>query len=1130
MLLTSYVRDLEYAFSRAIRGVCQIVYKLCNSPNFKLISLAFLVLSFDCLRVNLSSANTPEGPFLDYLMGALFVWIRSLNLITVLELFGIIVLVYLVAVFVRYAKIASTSVAIDEFRDCRKKTPPQNSKDPAPVVVEDLNDRLVAELDRICTLYRNVAKSMYVTANLPGTQPRPPHIDVEKPRIIQAASQGSNPLALGPVSIPQDLIRDIGSSFVRGVRIVGLLSEENGRLQLIVHRVGSEEQLSWTVTEPETTVNSAQSTESALGEMIRELACKMFTSMEVKGAFEWKAVRAFNQGLEEYLRSKGKPQDRIVALRRAEEKFIEALSEDKNYYKAYYNLGVIYYELGKRQAAEKAFISSIQSSPEDPLSFYALALNYFQEAYVLLSREGGGKENDHRREQLQQVYLNLCRVIELCDACLKLKPFYPEAYELKGFAYRLKDYTSEECPEIDMGCSPNIALSEMGGGDDLDNAIQCRRTAVKQSWRSLCWGFVWDFIQLWLMKRGTLPRSLLEQKDQAYKYLNNLAYTLQLKSLKQKSRLKTVEPGVANPVDVWSDRPSSWLLSRIQIKMYQQALALKPSKTNPHLGIGVVHLSAGRPDLAVRSFEDAISLTYHLPSAWMYLALAHSRSIGKCLQRPGAEDRVGVPGTKGSALDREHEIYTQKYNYALRQVLNYIEEDQLFYLLQIVKKYQAVPEYKDVITLVKKALEFLESVREYEKSDSPDLPSICFSWDEIPHLKPLFGDWATGELHRIQGSFLLKCGESDQQPDQEFQSSLKCLKPMYLERIRRNSIYASLALAHIQRKDYPESIRTAGDALSINPRCSHAHLRRGQGFCGINDLDQCIKEYTIALQCDSKQPEVYFRIGQVNLLRAQRSQILTEKRRLLSDASDNFKKALRFHEGGSKDYAKLHCWLGKISLSMGSYNEARAFFEIAGSTDVTSIKTAFHLGETFLGLKMFAISSLHFKSVIDNFHENPYLLEVEEFLEDGVCIGALMARCYIRNAVVTMCLSHDIKTAESQLDAADPFIRKISNAATCHEVRSESLCAKGWLLLRGKRYTEAVETLQKAHGWGFTAQSYWYMARAHCELGRQAFTPQRRDEQFTQAKRCCGTVKALDVTGHYSGRAEQMLSELENVQ
>lgn len=1275
----SYYRDLTYCLSHLFGQSGTAIHKLCSLPRFQLVSIAVAVLAFDCLKVNLTDKQKIINPAdlklasidaLSVLINALTAWIPSISPTKGLELFAIILLLFLTFTFIRYARIASKSVIIDEFSDCRQKNHAENSKEHASKIAEDLNHRLAAELTKMCSLHENVAGSMDRTYS---SRPEPPRITADDKGNVQNIFQSGPPLTLGPVSLPQELIREIASRLVRGARIVGILFEEDNRLHLVAHRIGGGNQISWTVVGPRNSANRDTPPEAALDGMIHELACKIFASLYIKGATEWKAVQAFNQGLEEYFHSKAKPQDRIIGLIRAEEKFIETLSEDKSYHKAYHNLGVVYREQEKWQAAERAFISSIHSCPKDACLYYTLAQNYFDEAYEHLHKGNiaeRGRLSERSKEEIQRDYWNFCRTIELCDACLIFEQDNPKAHELKGFAYRLKGYIAEKRPDITSGSS-----------DDLNHAVQCRYVAVKQSWGSLCRGLRQPRQK---SDKDVSPGKLAEDKDLAARCLNNMAYTLHLKypkkkSDQKKSDAKSNNSGKDHPFIVWRDRLSFWLLSQIQMRMYHQALALNPANPNPYLGVGEVHLAAGHLVLAVESFKRAISIDYTLPSAWMYLALTYNGLIGK------------------PQNDLTPDICRWERDRAFKQFLNYIEGGKLLHLYQVADEFEGGDEHKNIITLVQRALKFLKETdvnevapkRRYQKggahskafgplkfpsvavhtfgSHAPAVPtgapsrplsrgnkrcscrngagtlqmqvmtvgttgvrggrrsSLSDGWNvqsrsaegappdgklfhhicpgygssgrssgytcsdlsvqkvqrscwanldskrrqrqrsshqtrvqksfwgrhdsKVPgssrlklplygNLKSIYDNWQYGEYCRIQGTYLLNHGIPDR-AEKKFQESLKTLKLAYPERIRENSIYVSQAHAQLQQENYLASIKTTHNALTLDPRCSQAHLRRGQGLCGINDLDHCINEYRLALQCDPEQPEVYFRIGQVNLLRAQRSHNPEDKRRLLQEASDNFKIALELRKSERKDVAKIYCWLGKISLIKGSYNEARAYLETAESFNVAPIKVAFHLGEAYLGMKFFATSEAYFRQACRHLKKfigsgslcRDYRLqsEVEKHLEDGVCAGALMARLHIRNAILVVHRSQrsqDVEKAEKHLEAALEIIGKISNTTICQELESEYLCARGWVSLKQHNYSEARNAFENSHIMRFTAQSYWYLARAYYELCMKACASEHPDELTALACECCETVKMLDITGNYSKKAERMLTSL----
>ena len=1056
----SYYRDLMYCFSHQVGQSYTVIRGLYYSLRLQFVLIAIAVLAFDCLSANLADKQMDVSPInlgwvsidvLPAIMNVLLIWFQSISLIKGIELFGVILLLFLAFSLARRANVASKIVTIDEFKDCRQKNHVRGLEENVPNVAEDLHHRLAAELTRIRSLYENVAGSMDVTY---GYRPEPPRITADYSTTSKNISQSNQPLSIGPINLPQEIIRDIASRVVRGTRITGILFEEDDRLHLVAHRIDNEEPLSWTVVGPKKAHGDGTSSEPALNDMIHELACRIFTSIYTDDATEWKAVQAFNRGLEEYLHSKAKPQGRTIGLIRAEEKFIETLSEDSGYHNAYHNLGVIYREQKKWQAAERVFILSTHSRPKEAESYYTLALNYFDEAYDHLYEGDIEKRGSLERDDgIFRDYWSLCRVIELCDACLMLQPVCPKAYELKGFAYGLRGYITEKRPDVinrpdpsgDLDYPGKLPPFESGGHDSLDHAIQCRRIAVEQSWKLLCQNLLRPSQK---NDRANPLVTVTEDRDRAYKCLNNMAYTLHLKSLKRKSGNSGSEKSHST-----IDRLSLWLLSQIQMRIYRQALALNPSKANPHLGIGGLHLMANRPDLAIESFKRAISIDYTLPTAWMYLALAYNESIAniKRIQKPGAKHQVGYPDSRSTMPG----IYRQGRDHALIQFLNYIEELKPLHLYRIAEEFENRIECKDITLLIRRSLAFLEETRKCESSKAIDLSPPEIPSSGIEHLRSIYDDWQKGESLRVQGINFLSHGEPGK-ADEMFIESLQSLKTLYPERIRRNAIYASQAHAQLQKKDYPTSIKTTHDALLLDPGCSHSHLRRGQGLYGINDLDHCINEYRLALQCDPEQPEIYFRIGQVDLLRAKRSHNPEEKRELSEEASNNFKIALELRKGESKDIAKMYYWLGKSSLIMGSYHEARAYLETAESLSIAPIKVAFHLGEAYLGMGLFATSENYFeqvrrhldKSIRDSTISRDSWLqsEVEEFLEDDVCAGALLARWHIRNATLAIHTSQSGEEAEKHLEAVREIIGEISSTTTRRDLESEYLRARRWLL------------------------------------------------------------------------------------
>ena len=72
--------------------------------------------------------------------------------------------------------------------------------------------------------------------------------------------------------------------------------------------------------------------------------------------------------------------------------------------------------------------------------------------------------------------------------------------------------------------------------------------------------------------------------------------------------------------------------------------------------------------------------------------------------------------------------------------------------------------------------------------------------------------------------------------------------------------------------------------------------------------------------------------------------------------------------------------------------------------------------------------------------------EVEEFLEDDVCAGALLARWHIRSAALVIHTSQNGEEAEKHLEAVREIIGEISSTTTRRDLESEYLRARRWLL------------------------------------------------------------------------------------
>ncbi|KUG19591.1 hypothetical protein ASZ90_010690 [hydrocarbon metagenome] len=1059
---------------------------------------------------------------------SLFIWLGSLSLLQALELFGTAILFFLVGLFMYFAvMVAPNKIVIDEFRDYRPDNPGSTKED---AIAKDLNDRLVAELGRICSLSRAISDSKPVTSGIAKDLPKPPLIAIEDiSKIEQASETKVQAIEFGKVKIPLDLLREVASRLARGTRIFGVLYEEDGRMNLIVHRIGAMEPVCWKVTAPDRHENQKQPAVPVLDGMIEELAYRMFTEMAVQESVDWKAVRSFNQGLWEYLQSQTNPKYRIAGLKNAEEKYIEALSEDGEYARAHYNLGVIYFEQAKherekRRAAEKEFLLSIDCDPTDPRPHYALARNYFDESCHLLSKVEIGEKKcdcDNDRRQIIQIIEKYNRVIRSCEASLTLQPYYPEAHELKGYAYRMKRYLQDLCPGTDAGTL--IPPEYSTDADDLDRAIESRFTAVQQAWTLLGKNL-----------RGEIPeekpmmyhQSLAASKDLTYKCSNNLAATLYDKSIATRRSLDAFEAKNGK-----SKRdPDRWIgaqllkltlrvLSQVQCGLYNQCNFLNPSRKNHHLGRGSVLLMDCRPEKALESFNKALSLDYTNPTSWIHIALVYDRLASN--NKPGAEK------------------YRKRRNQALKHLLKYIEADRPFYVYRLLEEYRLLGkhgkqmDYKSTVEFVRISLDLLQRLKPFEGQERPD-------FDGLEEVKKEFGDndtvmryWIDGELARVRGLLHLRAHQPDE-ARKEFNISIEQFKDLP-ERIRTYSLHSLVALACIQQKDFQEALAASNRALQLNINDYYAHLGRGQSLFGLSDLDQSVKEYTMALQCDPCKPEAYYHLGRVALRQADTACACSEKTAYLRRASRHLHDALALCEVKDRDKAVCCYQLGKIYLMTESYDRALSFFEMAGSFKIAPIKVAYHLGEVYRRMNLYGKSLEQTEEAIEMLKNagarsgatNPaWNLKVEEIVGDDASAGEILANCYLRKARITASMGGDLEEARRHLDSAVDVMSRIFDATKRKELEAECRCIEGWLHLKEKDYQKAARTLERTQVWKPNLLNYWYLASTYNELLKSEVSPDLKVDLRSRIRECCRNVKEIDITGRYSEKADRLLSDI----
>jgi tetratricopeptide (TPR) repeat protein len=196
----------------------------------------------------------------------------------------------------------------------------------------------------------------------------------------------------------------------------------------------------------------------------------------------------------------------------AEKSFVRALEEANDFALAYYNLGVVYTELGQEEAAEVAFSKAIENNSELNAAYYALGFNLFTRAEARLedletifveppgfepphepsckelfwrpgqifdsAKKSGMDQDDidHQKESLNNYY---SYVVRLCDQAIHVakskSSFEDRDFNVLAEAYNLK-------------ANAQVRRHMLESGDRKDKKpdyLESAKEAVKYSWKAI---------------------------------------------------------------------------------------------------------------------------------------------------------------------------------------------------------------------------------------------------------------------------------------------------------------------------------------------------------------------------------------------------------------------------------------------------------------------------------------------------------------------------------------------------------------------------------------------------------------------------------------------------------------------
>jgi len=189
--------------------------------------------------------------------------------------------------------------------------------------------------------------------------------------------------------------------------------------------------------------------------------------------------------------------------------------------------------------------------------------------------------------------------------------------------------------------------------------------------------------------------------------------------------------------------------------------------------------------------------------------------------------------------------------------------------------------------------------------------------EAAPILAKHFQTETVGNLQRLTGLALLGCTvqAADARPALEVAARLKQLYPG-----DPDVLYES---AELYTRLWSES---AGELMAKHPESFRVHQLAGEVYEAQNNYDQAIREYSLAIEHNSKLPQMHYRIGQLYL------------RQAAPDADEKAMSEFQKERLVDPESAETDLAMAEIAMHGHQLAEARPLYEEAARLDPTLVE------------------------------------------------------------------------------------------------------------------------------------------------------------------------------------------------
>jgi tetratricopeptide (TPR) repeat protein len=393
---------------------------------------------------------------------------------------------------------------------------------------------------------------------------------------LRSAVTAESKITIGPVGIPVGALMAVLGRLVHAPSITASLHQADGHVMLAARLTGGNQQSAWRIERAAENRSEGATPASIVPDLLSELAFRIFTDVGLRGSTSWQATQHLAEAIRRYRSSMQARWIDRMGLLVAERELRSAIYYDQKPFDAYYDLGVVYQELGKfsksyRDEAASAFYKAIEIDTTRWEPYYALA----QTAYGEATPDGKIEER------------TAAQILDWCKRVIEMRPgtaTKANVFNLIGLVQRQH--------------------TEAGG---VDAAIRSRQIASRLSLRALARAEL-------LGRRHDVDTGFLRaRREQASLILLYLAIAYQYKWRPQDDERPTV-------------RQKMMKFRRIEHVLHL-ARKLNSDSADLHFEHGKMAYAWRKYDLAKSELQTASQISPRRADIFATLAQAYSKSI-----------------------------------------------------------------------------------------------------------------------------------------------------------------------------------------------------------------------------------------------------------------------------------------------------------------------------------------------------------------------------------------------------------------------------------------------------------------------------------------------------------------------